>query len=288
MTSGKNKTGFTIVELLIVIVVIAILAAISVVAYTGIQQRAALSTMSSDLRSAASAFELYKVDNGSYPTEMPAGTETSDGVVLSATYTDGDGFCINAYHESDTSLQASWDSDAGLQNGSLCSGAAIGGPAGGSVPPAARGTNLMPGFSQWTLTGTATYNSSTGEMTLGSSGSARSPLVRVDSPALMRTGGDMYATVASANPSVAPQGGYHVSISYYGADGVTSAQNTAGYTSNGCARAIALNTWLTGVNTCAFTGGPDIIYVAYSFIGSQGGYTSSDLKIKVPLLVFSD
>ena len=36
----KTKSGFTIVELLIVIVVIAILAAISIVAYNGIQQRA--------------------------------------------------------------------------------------------------------------------------------------------------------------------------------------------------------------------------------------------------------
>lgn len=36
----KSISGFTIVELLIVIVVIAILAAISVVAYNGIQTRA--------------------------------------------------------------------------------------------------------------------------------------------------------------------------------------------------------------------------------------------------------
>ena len=36
----KNISGFTIVELLIVIVVIAILAAITIVAYNGIQARA--------------------------------------------------------------------------------------------------------------------------------------------------------------------------------------------------------------------------------------------------------
>ena len=39
-THHINKRGFTIVELLIVIVVIAILAAISIVAYNGIQDRA--------------------------------------------------------------------------------------------------------------------------------------------------------------------------------------------------------------------------------------------------------
>ena len=36
----KTKSGFTIVELLIVIVVIGILAAITIVAYNGIQSRA--------------------------------------------------------------------------------------------------------------------------------------------------------------------------------------------------------------------------------------------------------
>ena len=36
----RNLRGFTIVELLIVIVIIAILAAITIVAYNGIQQRA--------------------------------------------------------------------------------------------------------------------------------------------------------------------------------------------------------------------------------------------------------
>lgn len=40
MVNIHRREGFTIVELLIVIVVIAILAAISIVSYTGIQQRA--------------------------------------------------------------------------------------------------------------------------------------------------------------------------------------------------------------------------------------------------------
>lgn len=48
---AKNKnTGFTIVELLIVVVVIAILAAITVVSYNGIQARAKASIANTDLR----------------------------------------------------------------------------------------------------------------------------------------------------------------------------------------------------------------------------------------------
>mgnify|MGYP002026970708 FL=1 len=63
----KKQTGFTIVELLIVIVVIAILAAITIVSYTGIQNRANDTSVQSDLTAVYKLFELYKVDNGTYP-----------------------------------------------------------------------------------------------------------------------------------------------------------------------------------------------------------------------------
>lgn len=59
--------GFTIVELLIVIVIIGILAAITLVAYSGMQQRGRDSARLSDLSGLAKALELYKTDNGSYP-----------------------------------------------------------------------------------------------------------------------------------------------------------------------------------------------------------------------------
>lgn len=65
---AKNeKAGFTIVELLIVIVVIAILAAISVGTYSGIQSRARDVARVNKIKSIAQAIELYKVDNGQYP-----------------------------------------------------------------------------------------------------------------------------------------------------------------------------------------------------------------------------
>ncbi len=64
---GKLSRGFTIVELLIVIVVIAILAALSFVAYNGIQQRARDSQRQQDVRTIAKALELYFADNNAYP-----------------------------------------------------------------------------------------------------------------------------------------------------------------------------------------------------------------------------
>lgn len=63
----KTISGFTIVELLIVIVVIAILAAISVVAYTGIQNRATHTTVEADIASIIKKMELARVDLGRYP-----------------------------------------------------------------------------------------------------------------------------------------------------------------------------------------------------------------------------
>ncbi len=68
----KSTSGFTIVELLIVIVVIAILATISVVAYRGIQDRAIASAVRSDLANFAKKIELARVDtnDGLYPTAL--------------------------------------------------------------------------------------------------------------------------------------------------------------------------------------------------------------------------
>ena len=59
--------GFTIVELLIVIVVIAILAAITIVAFNGIQIRAENAKKVNAVRAYEKALRLYAAENGSYP-----------------------------------------------------------------------------------------------------------------------------------------------------------------------------------------------------------------------------
>jgi prepilin-type N-terminal cleavage/methylation domain-containing protein len=63
MWAKQKQPGFTIVELLIVIVVIAILAAITIVAYSGIQQRARDTRRIQDLAFLSTATKLYAVDN---------------------------------------------------------------------------------------------------------------------------------------------------------------------------------------------------------------------------------
>jgi prepilin-type N-terminal cleavage/methylation domain-containing protein len=64
---GKSK-GFTIVELLIVIVVIGILATLVIVTFTGIQQKARNSQRQTDINAVDSHVEAFYASNGYYPT----------------------------------------------------------------------------------------------------------------------------------------------------------------------------------------------------------------------------
>ena len=73
-----KRQGFTIVELLVVIVVIAVLAAITIVAFNGIQKRAQTSSVSSSLSNATKKIKLYQVDNGNYPSAL-ADAGVTDG-----------------------------------------------------------------------------------------------------------------------------------------------------------------------------------------------------------------
>jgi len=64
----KKQKGFTIVELLIVIVVIGILATLVIVTFTGVQKRARDSQRKTDVKAVASHLQTYYADNeGIYP-----------------------------------------------------------------------------------------------------------------------------------------------------------------------------------------------------------------------------
>ncbi len=63
----KLEHGFTLVELLIVIVIIGVLSAILMANFVGVRQRARDAQRKSDLRQIQSALELYRSDQGSYP-----------------------------------------------------------------------------------------------------------------------------------------------------------------------------------------------------------------------------
>lgn len=78
----KDQKGFTIVELLIVIVVIGILAAIVIVAFNGVQQRARNTQALTDAQSIVKKAEGVNADSGSYPT-TPGGFSGDIGALPS-------------------------------------------------------------------------------------------------------------------------------------------------------------------------------------------------------------
>jgi len=68
----KVQRGFTIVELLIVIVVIGILAAITMISYNGIQGKANDAAIQSDLSNANSLLSASYATSGAYPVDETA------------------------------------------------------------------------------------------------------------------------------------------------------------------------------------------------------------------------
>ncbi len=77
MISLKQRNqGFTIVELLIVIVVIGILAALVITTYSGIQAKGRDSQRSADIATIVTQLEAYKSDKGNYPSLTQLNTAT--------------------------------------------------------------------------------------------------------------------------------------------------------------------------------------------------------------------
>ena len=64
----KKNSGFTIIELLIVIIVIGILATLVIVTYNGIQQKARDTKRKTDINAIQGQVEAYYAQNGKYPT----------------------------------------------------------------------------------------------------------------------------------------------------------------------------------------------------------------------------
>lgn len=100
----KIKTkfaGFTIVELLVVIVVIGILATITLVAYSGISNRATVASLVSDLNSTSKMVSMSQVINDTYPATLAdandgKGIPASPGTTYDNYYPTLTGFCITA------------------------------------------------------------------------------------------------------------------------------------------------------------------------------------------------
>jgi prepilin-type N-terminal cleavage/methylation domain-containing protein len=64
------SSAFTIIELLVVIAIIGILAAITLVSYSGVTNRATIASIQSDLTSNSQQLRLFQVDSSNYPATI--------------------------------------------------------------------------------------------------------------------------------------------------------------------------------------------------------------------------
>lgn len=100
----KSEKGFTLIELMIVIAIIGILAAIAIPQFSAYRTRSYNAAAMADLRSAATAQEAYQVDNQTYANSLTDltvsyGLITSNNVELVISGSPG-GYTITSYHSS--------------------------------------------------------------------------------------------------------------------------------------------------------------------------------------------
>ncbi len=141
----ESQKGFTLVELIIVIVVIGILAAIILVAYGNVTTRANASAAKQNAGAVLNFAEVYHADKGSYPTisqvqsgttdsaQLPSGLSGSSHIVATAptsssakdviTYLQKSttGVCVGYYDPSAPGVAWQYGGDASSVSGTTCS-----------------------------------------------------------------------------------------------------------------------------------------------------------------------
>jgi prepilin-type N-terminal cleavage/methylation domain-containing protein len=73
MAFRRNKKGFTLVEIMVVVTLIGLLAMLSVPIFTRIKLRALSASFTSDTRLFSEAFQRYAQENGSFPATSGVG-----------------------------------------------------------------------------------------------------------------------------------------------------------------------------------------------------------------------
>ena len=72
LTRSASRAGFTLIEVLLVVVIIGILVGVAVPKLTGRVKQAQISAARTDVENVGTAIRLYEVDNGDYPGSLQA------------------------------------------------------------------------------------------------------------------------------------------------------------------------------------------------------------------------
>lgn len=99
----RHTKGFTLIELLIVVVIIGILAAVAILKFANVKEKAYLSGMKSDLRNLVTAQESYFADNVTYANSTTSLTyNQSAGNAVSITAATATGWSATASNNATT------------------------------------------------------------------------------------------------------------------------------------------------------------------------------------------
>jgi type IV pilus assembly protein PilA len=119
-TSFRRNEGFTLVEILIIIVIIGLLAVIAIPQFISYRSRAIDAQLKSDLRNAAVAVESYFAKWSSYPASVAQiqgyGFEPTDGVTLTITVVTPNSYSITATKPGGTQPSFTFTSSTGSIN----------------------------------------------------------------------------------------------------------------------------------------------------------------------------
>lgn len=100
----KQYTGFTIVEIMVIITVIGILAGITVFSIGDWRARTAKAEVSSDLNAVVSAMESARTFSTGYPASIPTTFRASPNVTVTLRSSSSTAFCAEAASKAITSI----------------------------------------------------------------------------------------------------------------------------------------------------------------------------------------